>query len=1180
MKKIILITGLFLLMLNVSGAIPIEIGDLDYAVYNSTLLKEFDTYWEYQNVGGDDYRNITFAVDVPGYYNLSLHTNDKSAYIKVADEFGDIEPVPPGIGAIYDNGESHIFFLKKPFFTITMYHNLEKLYKDTSIELISSNYSYTNYTENQNNAHGALCPPGVITEITSWVFSTKGITQVQQDSNVPQTNYHPGYNLNLIDHCNLVDIEETVVLHQVCRESANWSNDIITTQYVRLQPYLFNITPSPSNDYTINIDYSTPNYFSLDGLTDPEVRYGLDSSTTWYWDDLSIVSATLTHPYYTLNMSTLMDIPGDHYNTDPGSHTLSAYIYLTCDSYQLITWNISLSTADPTRTSMSGIIYTENGNPLYNISMTLIDPINIFNYFSYDTTDTSGNYSFTNIPTGAYYVLGISGNNDYNGLLYPFYNSGNITKDFWLSANFTQNLTLRIYAWDRLTDSQITGGICYLTQGTANYTTTMDADGFCAWESNLSAGTYDLKVVQGDYCPYQGTSELTANHVHVVYLKNKEVEVSGFVTNTDYGIISNANVEFWLNNSILISTVITDSNGYYTSNNLTEGNYTITISASGYEIKSETYTLSGMSCYYPNPHWRDFVLDRTVHYTEYGIIIEDMDSQTPITDYSFWLYDSNGVVLIHIDNNETITARDINFTYGLTDRYHSGYDSSYIQMFLPRYNYYSWKMGVPGYVDYFSGDTYVELTFYTEDLIDPEFCIIDLGFKSIDVLDAAAFTLTGQVKNNQGVIVPSAEVTLVKSNLEGHWVKLSNYTGGVEFTNVTEGEYWFLIEHPAHEAYASDDFYIANNASFEFILTVIGTYIPPDIPSTCNDGIQNGGEMGIDCGGPCDPCMCFNDWDCAWDGSEHCIGNECIQDNCTVDSDCPPLLWYTLQRGYYTRARQCNNGICRFISANESIASIYMTITPMSNKEWNDTGRTVYLSSCEEDNNGFDITTRNKTKKWYYHTNPIHYAPYVDPTDNLPFGSDTYQTQVIARIPGLCEMPHENNRTYSMITFQATDGARWYQQSVYTLTFRYAFKVNAQYNQTDQILINTTRGAICFYRLRETDEWIQINTIEAEKILFNMSTSDRYLFFCNNSFGEETTTEYGGGTRGIFLTLFSFIPLFFTKLYFVLFGSTFSFEWQSWYILPIMILLLFVLPTLLLVVLYIHNRSRDNENPN
>jgi len=60
---------------------------------------------------------------------------------------------------------------------------------------------------------------------------------------------------------------------------------------------------------------------------------------------------------------------------------------------------------------------------------------------------------------------------------------------------------------------------------------------------------------------------------------------------------------------------------------------------------------------------------------------------------------------------------------------------------------------------------------------------------------------------------------------------------------------------------------------FQFIFSCTNDEIP-----TCVDGIRNGSEIGVDCGGPCRPCSCFNG---VKDENEDCIdcGGDCFPCN-------------------------------------------------------------------------------------------------------------------------------------------------------------------------------------------------------------------------------------------------------------------------------------------------------------
>lgn len=48
---------------------------------------------------------------------------------------------------------------------------------------------------------------------------------------------------------------------------------------------------------------------------------------------------------------------------------------------------------------------------------------------------------------------------------------------------------------------------------------------------------------------------------------------------------------------------------------------------------------------------------------------------------------------------------------------------------------------------------------------------------------------------------------------------------------------------------------------------------PNDCTATCSDGVQNHGETGVDCGGPCaDFCACFNGVQDPWEEGPDCGG--------------------------------------------------------------------------------------------------------------------------------------------------------------------------------------------------------------------------------------------------------------------------------------------------------------------
>src|SRR5581483_11242975 len=60
--------------------------------------------------------------------------------------------------------------------------------------------------------------------------------------------------------------------------------------------------------------------------------------------------------------------------------------------------------------------------------------------------------------------------------------------------------------------------------------------------------------------------------------------------------------------------------------------------------------------------------------------------------------------------------------------------------------------------------------------------------------------------------------------------------------------------------------------------------VPPDMSATCSDGVTNGNETDVDCGGSCSACalgkMCKLDGDCGTGHYCHATMNQCVADPC------------------------------------------------------------------------------------------------------------------------------------------------------------------------------------------------------------------------------------------------------------------------------------------------------------
>ena len=91
-------------------------------------------------------------------------------------------------------------------------------------------------------------------------------------------------------------------------------------------------------------------------------------------------------------------------------------------------------------------------------------------------------------------------------------------------------------------------------------------------------------------------------------------------------------------------------------------------------------------------------------------------------------------------------------------------------------------------------------------------------------------------------------------------------------------------------------------------------------PARCDDGLANGSESDVDCGGRCAPCAlhaaCIADRDCA---SEACASGECVAPSCTdgrrdgfeSDVDCGGLHCARCGTGLRcTAASHCASAVC------------------------------------------------------------------------------------------------------------------------------------------------------------------------------------------------------------------------------------------------------------------------------
>ncbi|MBU0979926.1 MAG: PGF-pre-PGF domain-containing protein, partial [Nanoarchaeota archaeon] len=79
-------------------------------------------------------------------------------------------------------------------------------------------------------------------------------------------------------------------------------------------------------------------------------------------------------------------------------------------------------------------------------------------------------------------------------------------------------------------------------------------------------------------------------------------------------------------------------------------------------------------------------------------------------------------------------------------------------------------------------------------------------------------------------------------NVGSHEIRLYRYKDSL----------WNELQTTILNVSNSNVYYKADSPGFSYF--IIGVYYEPEPSPSCYDGLQNGNETGIDCGGPCDPC--------------------------------------------------------------------------------------------------------------------------------------------------------------------------------------------------------------------------------------------------------------------------------------------------------------------------------------
>ncbi len=235
--------------------------------------------------------------------------------------------------------------------------------------------------------------------------------------------------------------------------------------------------------------------------------------------------------------------------------------------------------------SLAGSIYDKTtGDPIAGATVQVFSGTT--QIASVDT-DLLGQYLVDTLPPGNYSALCTA--HDYCSSMSGVIISGDVTPlDFHLDF-CAGEITAQVK--DAITDFPLAGAAMEIKYGAvvvANLYT--DPDGFYSID-DLPAGSFSLSVSKKDYqSKTLGAIEVFGTITTVNLTLNPQPgAVTGNVSSA--AAISNASVTVSDGNGVVWST-ITDSNGDYTVEGLAPGNYTITVSAAGFQVQFKAAMVS------------------------------------------------------------------------------------------------------------------------------------------------------------------------------------------------------------------------------------------------------------------------------------------------------------------------------------------------------------------------------------------------------------------------------------------------------------------------------------------------------------------------------------------------------------------------------------------------------------